>query len=85
MAEKRRQYTEECQQDGVRLVPHHGDGGTAAARNLGRQGKRLGRWQRHAVPPTNGRLGGNGQMAADPEARLRLRQEHQRLRLARAL
>jgi transposase-like protein len=84
MTEQRRVYTAECNREAVRRVTEPGDGVPAAARNLGRNVKMLGRWKRQAAPPTHGRLGGHGQRAADPEERLRWRTAHQRLRMARA-
>jgi transposase len=75
MSEKRRQYTEECKQEAVRLVTDQGYGGTEAARHLGRHAQRLGRWKRQAAWHTNGSRGGNGPLTGEPEELLQLRKE----------
>jgi transposase len=83
MTEKRRVYTAEFKREAVRLVTDHGYGVTAAARHLGSNVKRLGRWKRQAEPQTHGRCGSNRPMSADNEDLLRWRQEVKRLRRER--
>jgi transposase len=85
MTEKRRVYTAEFKREAVRLVTEHGYGVTEAARNLGIHVKRRGRWKRQAERPTNGRMGGHDQLSAAHEDLLRLRKEHQRLRMEREM
>ena len=41
MAAKRKMYTAACKRDAVSLITDHGDGVSAAARNLGRHAKML--------------------------------------------
>jgi transposase len=85
MSEKRRQYTEECKQEAVRLVPAHGYGVTEAARTLGINAQMLGRWRRQAEWQTTGSMAGNGHLRAEPEELLQLRKEVKRLRMEREL
>lgn len=85
MSEKRRQYTEECKQEAVRLVINHGYGVTEAARNLGINAKMLGRWKRQIEQQHNGIYRGNGHMAADHDELLSLRKEVKRLRMEREI
>jgi transposase len=51
---KRRQYTEACKREAVRLITEHGYGVTEAARNLGINARMLGRWKRQVEQQTNG-------------------------------
>jgi transposase len=85
MTAKRRVYTAEFKREAVRLVTEPGDGVTEAAGNLGIHVKMLGRWKRQAVQHPKGSIGGNGQMSAEHEKLLRLRNETQRLRLEREI
>ena len=83
--QKRRQYTEACKCEAVRLVTDHGYGVSEAARNLGMQVTMLGRWKRHAEAQPNGHFGGNGHMSAAHEEILRWRKEVKRLRMERKI
>jgi transposase len=85
MSEKRRQYTEECRRDAVRLVTEHGHGVTEAARNLGIHGKLWGRWKRQAAQEHPGALSRHGPLSADHEALRRWRTEGTRLRMEREI
>ena len=51
---KRRQYTEACKREAVRLVTDHGYGVSEAARNLGINATMLGRWKRQVAQQHNG-------------------------------
>ena len=85
MREKRRQYTEECTQAAVRLVTDQGYGVTEAARTLGSNAKRLGRWTRQAEWHTTGSMGGNGPLTAEHAERLQWRTAVKRLRMEREI
>jgi transposase len=85
MTEKRRQYTEECKQEAVRLVTEHGYGVTEAARNLGINAKMLGRWTRQAAWQTNGSRRSNGHMTAEHAELLQWRKDVKRRRMEREL
>jgi len=84
-AAKRQSYTAECTREAVRLVMVHGSGMTEAARNLGINATRLGRWKRALEAQANGALPGNGRLSLDPEALHRLREEQKRLRMEREM
>jgi transposase len=82
---KRRQYTEEFKREAVGLVTNQGYGVTEAARHLGIHANRLGKWKRQIERHPPGRLGRNGHRSSEHEELLRLRKEHQRLRMERAI
>jgi transposase len=84
-SQKRRQYTEECRHDAVRLITEHGYGVTEAARHLGINAHMLGRWKRPVERQTNGTLVNNGHVSAEQEELQRLRQEVKRLRMVREI
>jgi len=84
-SQKRRQYTEECTCEAVRLVTDHGYGVSETARNLGMNAHMLGRWKRQVEQQPNGVYRGNGHMSAEHEELLRWRKEVKRLRLEREI
>ena len=53
-SEQRRQYTEACKREAVRLVTDHGYGVTETARPLGMNARMLGRWKRQVEQQTHG-------------------------------
>jgi transposase len=79
MTEKRRQYTEECKREAVRMVTERGYGVNETARDLGINAKMLGRWKRQARQSSNGAFSVNGPRTAEQEELVRLRQEVKRL------
>ena len=83
-SQKRRQYTEECKYEAVRLITEHGYGVTEAARNLGINTHMLGRWKRQMEQQKHA-VRGNGHLSVDHEELLRLRKENQRLRMEREI
>lgn len=83
MAEKRRNYGDEFKREAVRLVSEHGYGVSETARNLGINSNMLGRWKREVEAQQNGAFPGNGHVSPEKEELHRLREENQRLRMAR--
>lgn len=81
-SQMRRQYTEVCKHEAVRLITDQGYGGTEAARNLGINAHMLGRWKRQSAQQKPA-VKGNGYLSAAHEALLRLRKENPRLRMER--
>ena len=51
---KRRQDTEACKREAVRLITDHGYGVTETAHNLGMNAHMLGRWKRQVEQQSNG-------------------------------
>jgi transposase len=51
---KRRQYTEACKREAVRLITEHGYGVTETARHLGIHARMLGRWKRQGEQQHHG-------------------------------
>ena len=84
-AEKRQTYTAEFKREAVRLVLAHGDAITEAARHLGINATRLGRWTRAFEAQENGVLPGKGRVSPDQEELYRLREENKRLRIEREM
>jgi transposase-like protein len=66
-AEKRRNDTEECKREAIRLVTEQGYGGSETARNLGINAHLLGRWKRAFDTKAHAALPGNGRIASDQE------------------
>jgi transposase len=66
-AEKRRQYTEECKREALRLVTAQGYGVSETARNLGINAQMLGRWKRECDTQGRAALPGHGRMASDQD------------------
>jgi transposase-like protein len=85
MTEKRQTYTAEVKREAVRLVPVYGDGVAVAARNVGRNATRLGRWQGDQEAREARAFPGKGRWSPESATRHRLREAHQRLRMARAI
>jgi transposase len=83
LAEKRRQDTEECKREAIRLGTEQGYGVSETARPLGINAQRVGRWKREVDPKGRAAFSGTGRMAAAQEEWPRLRAEHQRWRMAR--
>ena len=83
MAAKRKRYTAACTRDAVSLITDHGDGVSAAARNVGRHAKRLRQWTRALAQAGAHACPGTGRLRPAQEARHRLRQANTRLRLER--
>jgi transposase len=83
MAEKRRQYTEECKREAIRLVTEQGYSGSETARNLGINAQMLGRWKREFDLKGSTAFPGHGRLASAQEEWQRLRDEHTRLRMER--
>ena len=83
MTDKRHIYAEEFKREAVRLVTEEGYGVAEAARNLGLNASRLGRWKRDVEQPMNGAFPGNGRGSLDLEEVYRLREENRRLRMER--
>jgi transposase len=81
----RRQYTEVCKREAVRLVTDHGYGITETARNLGIHAHMLGRWKRQGEQQHHGIYRGNGHLSAEHDELLRLRKENKRLRMEREI
>ena len=84
-AEKRQSYTAACKREAVRLVPEQQDGVAAAARNVGRNVKRLRRWKRAVADSDKGAVPGQGRLSPAQEEWPRLRTDNTRLRLERAI
>ena len=84
-AEKRPSYTAEFKREAVRLVMALGYGITEAARNLGSNATRLGRWKRELEARENGAFPGKGRLSPDQEELYRLREENKRLRMEREI
>ena len=68
MTDKRHIDTEAFKREAVRLVTEQGDGVAAAARHLGLNASRLGRWKRAVEQTMHGAFPGNGWGSLDPEA-----------------
>jgi transposase len=83
MTDKRRIYTEEFKREAVRLVTEQGYGVAEAARHLGRNASRLGRWKRDVEETVHGAVPGKGRVSLEPEELYRLRGANKRLRIAR--
>jgi transposase len=83
MAEKRRNYPEECKREAMRLGTEQGYGMSETARNLGINAKRLGRWQREFATTARAACPGHGRLASAKEEVQRLRDENKRLRMER--
>ena len=84
-AEKRQTYTVEVTREAIRLVTGHGYGVAEAARHLGSNATRLGRWKRAPEARENGALPGKGRLPPDQEDIHRLREEHKRRRMEREI
>ena len=82
---KRRQSTAAFRHAAVRLLTEQGDGGTAAARNLGLKAPMGGRWQRQGVPQSHGGSRGTGPLSAAQAALLQGRPAVKQRRRAHAL
>lgn len=83
MAAKRRQSTEECTREALRLVTEQGDGVSETARQLGSKAHLWGRGTRDFDTQGRAAFSGNGRRAADQAAWPRWRDEHTRWRMAR--
>ena len=83
IAEKRRQYTEECTREAIRLVTEQGYRVSETARHLGINAQMLGRWTRELDTKGRAAFSGTGRMASDPEEVQRLREANKRLRMER--
>ena len=68
MAEKRRNYGDECKREAVRLVTEQGDGVSETARHLGINAPMLGRWTREVEAQQRAAFPGNGRVSPDQEA-----------------
>ena len=66
-AEKRRNYTEECKREAIRLVTEQGYGVSETARTLGINAHMLGRWKREFDTKAHAAFPGHGRMASDKE------------------
>jgi transposase len=84
-AEQRQTSTAEFTREAVRLVMAHGYGMTEAARHVGINATRLGRWKRAREAREHGTFPGKGRLSPDQEELHRRREEHQRLRMAREM
>jgi transposase len=85
VAEKRQTSTAAVKHEAVGLVTVPGDGVANAARNVGRNATRLGRWKRAHEAREARAFRGEGRVSPEPEELHRLREEHKRLRLAREM
>jgi transposase len=83
LAEKRRQYPEAFTREAIRLVTEQGDGVSAAARNLGSNAQRLGRWKGEFDTQGCVAFPGHGRMASEQEELPRGRGDNKRLRMER--
>jgi transposase len=83
MVDKRRTYTAEFKREAVHLVTEQGYAPAEAARNLGLNPPMLQRWKRALAEEAHSAFPGNGRVSLAQEDLHRLREENQRLRLAR--
>ena len=81
MAAKRKMYTAAFTREAVSLITDHGDGVSAAARNLGLHAKMLRQWKRTLAQEGAHAFPSNGRLRPEQEERHRLRQENKRLRM----
>ena len=85
MGEKHQTSTAEFKREAVRLVTVRGYGVAEAARNLGRNATRLGRWTHEREAREEGAILGKGRLSPDQAELHRLREEQQRLRIEREI
>jgi len=85
MAEKRQTDTAEFTREAVRLVTVQGDGVAKAARHVGSNATRLGRWRREQEAREDRAFPGKGRVSPEQAALPCLREEQKRLRLEREL
>ena len=82
-AENRQTSTAECKREAVRLVLAQGYAITEAARHLGINATRLGRWKRAGEAQETGVFPGTGRLSPDQAELYRRRAEHKRRRMER--
>jgi transposase len=85
MVEKRQTSTAEFTHEAVRLVTVHGYDVAEAARNLGINAPRLGRWKREQEAREDRAFPGQGRVSPEQAELHRLREEHKRRRLEREM
>jgi len=85
MAEQRRTSTAECKREAVCLVTGPGYGVAEAARNVGLNATRLGRWKREHEAGEDRAFPGQGHLSPHQAELHRLREENTRLRMEREI
>jgi transposase len=83
MAEQRKTYTTELQQEAVRLLTDQRDGVAETARNLGVNVNMLCRWTQEYTPNATAAFPGNGRLTPEQEALRQRREDNKRLKMAR--